>query len=102
MIVADGRQSDYAVGLRLDDFAELFRREGCVSAYNLDGGVSACMVFMGQHLNQHLNVKDKSQQRNLPDALLFGHTDSLPDEMDPPPEYLGIRYGDEDKLTLHH
>ncbi len=100
LIVADGRQADYAIGLRMEAFAQLFKDEGCVSAYNLDGGVSAAMVFMGEHLNQHLNIKDWSKQRNLPDGLLFGHTDSLPDEMDPPPEHDGIRTDADDQLII--
>jgi exopolysaccharide biosynthesis protein len=100
LIVADGRQKDYAIGLSLVDFANLFKEEGCVSAYNLDGGVSAAMVFMGEHLNTHLNIKDYSQQRNLPDALLFGHTLLLPDENDPAPEFTGIRTGADDQLII--
>lgn len=100
LIVADGRQADYAIGLKLEEFAQLFKDEGCVSAYNLDGGVSAAMVFMGEHLNTHLNIKDRSKQRNLPDGLLFGHTFSLPDEMDPPPEHDGIRTDADDQLLI--
>lgn len=100
VIVADGRQKDYSIGLHLTDFAKLFREEGCVSAYNLDGGVSAAMVFMGEHLNTHLNIKDYSQQRNIPDALLFGHTLLLPDENDPAPEFTGIRVGSDDQLYV--
>ncbi len=100
LIVADGRQADYAIGLKMEDFAQLFKDEGCVSAYNLDGGVSAAMVFMGEHLNTHLNIKDRSKQRNLPDGLLFGHTNSLPDEMDPPPEHDGIRTDADDQLVI--
>lgn len=91
VIVADGRQADYAIGYRLEEFAQLFQNEGCVSAYNLDGGVSAAMVFMGEHLNTHMNFKDRSMQRNLPDGLLFGHTFLLPDELAAPPEHDGIR-----------
>ena len=100
VIVVDGRQKKYAIGLHLTDYAELFRQEGCVSAYNLDGGVSAAMVFMGQQLNTHLNITGYSQQRNLPDALLFGHTTQLPDESDPPPKYTGSRTGADDDLYV--
>jgi len=52
-IVADGRQPGYSVGMLLDEFARLFVDEGCAFAYNLDGGVSACMVFMGEQINRH-------------------------------------------------
>lgn len=97
MIVVDGRQDDRSIGLNLMDFTALFEREGCKEAYNLDGGVSAAMVFMGEQLNTHLDIKDKSQQRNLPDALTWGYTRVCP-TLDDPIYHDGIRKGG--KLTL--
>ncbi|MBQ5991088.1 MAG: phosphodiester glycosidase family protein [Clostridia bacterium] len=80
VIVVDGKRPGVATGMQLQDFAALFKAEGCVSAYNLDGGLSADIVFMGEHL------RERKEKRNLPDALLFGHTDLLPAEHDPSPE----------------
>ncbi|MBQ5985946.1 MAG: phosphodiester glycosidase family protein, partial [Clostridia bacterium] len=99
VIVVDGRQDDRSVGLNLLEFAQLFQNENCVEAYNLDGGVSASMVFMGEQLNMHLNVVNKSKQRNLPDGLMWGYTEQCPTLSDPIYND-GIRRGDDANLTL--
>ena len=86
-IVVDGRQKDYSYGMRLSAFAELFVKEGCVEAYNLDGGVSACMLFMGEQLNRHGNKRvgtiEDTYQRRIPDGLVWGYSDTVPSEQDP-------------------
>ena len=83
-IVADGRQAGYSVGLTLEEFAQLFVNEGCSVAGNLDGGVSAGMVFMGEHVNQHAssNGGNNSRQRPWTDGLLFGYSKLVPNEDD--------------------
>lgn len=77
-IVADGRQDDYSNGLTLTQFAELFIEEGCTLAYNLDGGVSTCMLFMGKMINKVANNNktghEASWLRRMPDGLSFGYT----------------------------
>lgn len=77
-IVADGRQDEYSNGLTLTQFAELFIEEGCSLAYNLDGGVSTCMIFMGKMLNKVANNNktghEASWLRQMPDGLSFGYT----------------------------
>lgn len=86
-IVADGRQDDYSNGLTLTQFAELFIEEGCTMAYNLDGGVSTCMLFMGKMLNRVANNNktgsEASWLREMPDGLSFGYT-TLPGYYDAP------------------
>lgn len=86
-IVVDGRQKDYSYGMRLSAFGELFVKEGCVEAYNLDGGVSACMLFMGEQLNRHGNKRvgtvEDTYQRRIPDGLVWGYSDTVPSEDDP-------------------
>jgi len=86
-IVVDGRQKDYSYGMRLSAFGQLFVKEGCVEAYNLDGGVSACMLFMGEQLNRHGNKRvgtvEDSYQRRIPDGLVWGYSDTVPSEDDP-------------------
>ena len=71
----------------LPEFAQLFVDQGCTTAYNLDGGVSACMVFMGEQLNQHGNKRvgtyQDSYQRRVPDGLVWGYSDQVPGEDDP-------------------
>lgn len=54
-IVVDGRQSGYSVGMSLDELAGTFAALGCVTAYNLDGGATATMVFQGAVVNQPTN-----------------------------------------------
>ena len=51
-----GRRRDvpYSAGATMTELAQLFLDEGCTVAYNLDGGISACMVFMGEQINTHL------------------------------------------------
>ncbi len=86
-IVVDGRQKEYSYGMRLTAFGELFVKEGCVEAYNLDGGVSACMLFMGEQLNHHGNNRvgtiEDTYQRRIPDGLVWGFSDTVPSEDDP-------------------
>ena len=62
----------------------LFYIYGCKQAYNLDGGNSTAMVFMGEHLNQHPGVPEsKGGQRSLPDMLMWGTSDQVPSVDDP-------------------
>lgn len=49
-IVVDGRQEN-THGMTLKDFAKVFEDYGCETAYNLDGGASSTMMFMGEHIN---------------------------------------------------
>jgi hypothetical protein len=85
-IVVDGRQKEYSYGMRLTAFRELFVEQGCVEAYNLDGGVSACMLFMGEQLNHHGNTHvgtiEDTYQRRIPDGLVWGYSEQVPSEDD--------------------
>ena len=58
---------DVTVGMRLADFARLCRDEGAVSAYNLDGGYSAAMIFRGRMVNDEKNA----EPRTVPDIVYF-------------------------------
>lgn len=87
-IVVDGRQKDYSVGMTIWEFADLFAQYNCELAYNLDGGLSAAMIFMGEQLNSHSGNRigesnDISYQRAVPDGLMFGYSELVPDETDP-------------------
>ena len=74
-ILVDGRKPHISNGCTLERLAQEMIKEGCVSAYNLDGGQSTAMVFMGDQLNDH--KKEVTQgQRRIPDMLMFG-TSSL-------------------------
>lgn len=84
-IVGDGRQPNHSVGMSLVEFADLFLQQGCSVAYNMDGGVSAGMVFMGEHINRHRSSHTGrvSAQRPWPDALMFGYSELVPSVDDP-------------------
>ena len=83
VIVVDGRQNGYSEGLNLEPFRDLFVTEGCVQAYNLDGGCSTGIVFMGEHLNLHDGKPGAADyQRPWPDALMWGYSESVPTTKD--------------------
>ncbi len=73
-IVVDGRLPRYSHGVLLSDFAQMFLDEGCVMAYNLDGGASASMVFMGEYLNH----RSENHYRSVPDQLFWGYSELVP------------------------
>ena len=78
-IVSDGRDDDRAWGYTLGEFAQIFVDQGAQIAYNLDGGSSAAMVFMGEHINWH----SKGTQRTWADALSWGYSRLVPKVTDP-------------------
>lgn len=85
-IVVDGRQPEYSVGVTFEEFIPLFQKEGCVLAYNLDGGVSACMCFLGKRVNHHAENDirvgiNASWQRKIPDGLMWGYSAAVPDDL---------------------
>ena len=84
-IVVDGRMRRYSVGVLLSDFAQMFLDEGCVMAYNLDGGASATMVFMGEYINHRAD----NHTRRVPDQLLWGYSELVP-TVDEPRVYPGL------------
>ena len=51
-IVIDGRQGGYSEGMTYRESAELCQQLGCTFAFNLDGGKTSQMTFMGQMANQ--------------------------------------------------
>ena len=84
VITVDGRQSNYSRGVSLNTLMHLFYLYGCKQAYNLDGGNSMAMVFMGEHLNQHPGEPNtRNGQRTLPDMLLWGNSAQVPSVDDP-------------------
>ncbi len=77
-IVTDGRQKGYSMSVSLEFFAQMFIDRGCTVAFNMDGGASGGMVFMGEMLNKHLAPRTEDTQRPWIDALEFGYSDQLP------------------------
>lgn len=77
LVLADGRQEGYSIGLNYYECVELMQSLGCVEAYNLDGGESIRMVFMGEVINHPSGDRDGDGQgdRNLVDMLVFAEYD---------------------------
>jgi exopolysaccharide biosynthesis protein len=65
-VVVDGRSSGYSKGMTLSAFAKVFSDLGCKEAYNLDGGGSSTMYFMGRVVNNPLG---KQSERGVSDIL---------------------------------
>lgn len=82
VITVDGRQREHSQGISIGEFMHLFYVYGCTQAYNLDGGSSTAMVFMGEHLNKHGDT-GSDFQRGWPDAILFGCSGQVPTVDDP-------------------
>jgi len=68
-IVVDGRQPGISDGMTLDEFAKVFYDKGCKEAYNLDGGASSTMYFMGKIINKP--AIDGNPSRDLSDIIFI-------------------------------
>ena len=69
------------LGMTADDMFELMKSLGVKDAFNLDGGNSAVMIFMGREVNNPGSAKNMSG-RKLKDMLLFGEYDENGDSAD--------------------
>jgi exopolysaccharide biosynthesis protein len=66
------------VGVSLPELAQLFVDNKCTVAYNLDGGHSTAIVFMGEQLYKQAPGEDNGEQRTLTDMLLIGVNSAVP------------------------
>lgn len=66
MVVVDGRKEGHSAGMRLPQLAQVFVDLGCTTAYNLDGGGTAVMLFNGKTYSRQSNGG-----RELGDILLI-------------------------------
>ena len=67
VIVVDGRQPGYSDGISLQDLQQLFLDYGAQVAFNLDGGGSAEMWFMGEIISS----PSGGQERSISDIICF-------------------------------
>lgn len=51
-LVVDGREEGYSKGVTLSELALLLKEAGCLTAYNLDGGKSAAMVYQEEYVSK--------------------------------------------------
>ena len=63
--------------------AEKLLEKGCVIGFNLDGGQTAGIVFMGHQLCRIKDGTKNYSSRMTCDVLGVGHSELLPDETDP-------------------
>lgn len=68
-VVVDGRQEGYSRGVTLTEFARIFLELGCSTAYNLDGGGSSTLYFMGEVVNRPSQARS---ERSVSDILFVG------------------------------
>lgn len=72
-VVADGRQPGYSDGMTLEELAGVFEELGCASAYNLDGGGSAVMVYDHERYSRQSN----GGERELGDIVLIREREEI-------------------------
>jgi len=65
-VVVDGRSPGYSRGVTLAEFAQIFQSLGCTTAYNLDGGGSSTLYFMGEVVN---DPSQRNGERAVSDIL---------------------------------
>lgn len=91
LIVVEGRRPGISAGVTFTEFAEIFMVQGVTLAYNLDGGISSNMCFLGNPLAYHPvdEIADHCDGRSLPDMIYIGISELCADENDDV-----IRYGE--------
>ena len=53
LVVVQGRPPEPTHGMTLTELADVFASWNCEIAYNLDGGASATIGFMGEHISEY-------------------------------------------------
>lgn len=71
-VVSDGRTGD-SDGLSLYELASFMESLGVETAYNLDGGGSSSMVFLGNLVNNPVNGR-RSSERSVSDIVYIGYS----------------------------
>lgn len=76
-IMCEGRLKR-SVGVTISYLAKMMRAKGCQVAFNMDGGQTAVMVFMGKQLNQ-IGAYDggKTNSRPTSEVLGFGTSEQV-------------------------
>ena len=72
VIICDGRTNE-SKGMTLLQLAEQFEERGCVTAYNLDGGGSATMVFGDRVVNNPTGSGQSIRERGISDIVYIGY-----------------------------
>lgn len=67
IIVVDGRRDGYSTGASMPQLQQLFMDEGVDFAFNLDGGGSTTLYFLGEVIN----MPSGGKERSVSDVLMF-------------------------------
>ena len=67
IIVVDGRRDNYSTGCSIPTLQKLFPEEGVQFAFNLDGGGSTTLYFLGEVVN----MPSGGKERSVSDILMF-------------------------------
>lgn len=67
VIVVDGRREGYSTGCSIPKLQELFLEEGAQFAFNLDGGGSTTLYFLGEVIN----MPSGGKERSVSDVIMF-------------------------------
>ena len=68
LLVVDGRQPGYSIGMKLKELGKYLQSLGCDEALNLDGGGSSSMVLGQKLINR---PSDKKGERSVANSLLI-------------------------------
>jgi len=71
-VVSDGR-TNQSEGLSLYELAQVMKQNGCELAYNLDGGGSSTMYFLGEIVNNPTTSGNKISERAVSDIVYIGY-----------------------------
>lgn len=72
LVVADGRTGE-SDGLTLYELATFLQTLGAQTAYNLDGGGSSTMVFLGEVVNNPTTGGNRISERSVSDIVYIGY-----------------------------
>ncbi|MDO5298802.1 MAG: phosphodiester glycosidase family protein [Clostridia bacterium] len=67
VIVVDGRRDGYSKGASIPQLQQLFLDEGAEFAFNLDGGGSTTLYFLGEVVN----MPSGGKERSVSDVIMF-------------------------------
>ena len=80
-VVAEGRQPSVSRGMSFYTMSDYFQKKGCSVAYNLDGGQTAAISFLGRFLNTHQNDVMYKNHRPVQEIIYFGTSDLVPGDL---------------------
>lgn len=75
-ILCEGRLKD-STGVTIGHLSQLMREAGCEVAFNLDGGQTGVMVFMGKQLNRIGKYDGKTSARPTSEVMAFGRSEQV-------------------------